>query len=228
MKKVWSLLAGITAMATTATAQIRFAPELGMNFANLHGKYDDAAGDRKKVDGTIKLGVKAGVNADIMLGKRFSIQPGLFYSIKGSKIKEDNLGISSEDNFTLHYFEIPVNFQYYFNDPNEGRLFIGVGPYAGIAFSGKDKYSYPTSEGTEKLKFGNDYPSNDLQRFELGGQVNLGYLLRSGLFFRAMYQGGITNLIPQGNQDVVAKEMDQTLRTTNITVSVGYMIGAKR
>src|SRR5215217_1737333 len=53
MKKVWSLLAGITAMATTATAQLRFAPELGMNFANLHGKYDDATGDRKKVDGTI-------------------------------------------------------------------------------------------------------------------------------------------------------------------------------
>jgi len=109
-----------------------------------------------------------------------------------------------------------------FNDPNEGRFFIGLGGYMAVAFSGHNKFTETTggvsTDRTDDLKFGNDAPSNDIRRFDFGGQANAGYLLRSGIFFRAMYQAGISNMLPQGNRTTG----EATLRSTNITASIGY------
>jgi hypothetical protein len=105
----------------------------------------------------------------------------------------------------------------------------------GIAISGKsiqnDTYTgtgAPSGMDTSiSLKFGNDYPSNDLRRVDFGGQVNVGYVLQSGIFFRGMYQQGFTNLIPQGNQDAFAQATNVRSRPTNITISVGYVLGGR-
>ncbi len=216
MKKI-ILLATCTLMScAAANAQISIAPEVGINLANERFK-TTISGVSKNETGDLKLGVKAGANVNIPLGDHLVIQPGLFYSIKGTKHTEGPL----TENRTLHYFDVPVNIQYMFNDPSEGRFFIGVGPYLGVAFSGHDKLQGGGGNDiTNDLKFGNDAGSNDLQRFDFGGQVNAGYLLRSGIFFRGMYQAGITNLVPQGNSD-------NTIRNSNITISVGYQLGSK-
>jgi hypothetical protein len=79
----------------------------------------------------------------------------------------------------------------------------------------------PAVDETKDLKFGNDAPSNDLRRFNAGAQVNAGYQLRSGIFFRAMYQLGISNLLPQGNRTTG----DASLHDSNITASIGYTLG---
>ena len=233
------LAAGIAAITTTAQAQkISFAPEIGLNLANIHASYKDSSATVKYDDG-IKLGVKVGINANIPIGERLVIQPGLFYSIKGTKREETDAYSSTvneteKNNITLHYADIAVNVQYMFNDPSEGRFFIGIGPYVGVAFSGKSLMS-TTYSGTgaptnppdvdTSLKFGNDFPSNHYRRFDIGGQVNVGYLLRSGIFFRAMYQQGLVNQIPQGNQNALVQDFDLKSKNTNITISVGYMLG---
>jgi hypothetical protein len=239
MKKIMILAAGFAVLASPAIAQISFAPEVGLNLANMHTKYKDLSGAEQKMDDGIKLGVKLGANVNIPVCNNVTIQPGLFYSIKGVKIEEDaSYGTytgTEKNNVTLHYIDIPVNIQYMFNDPDEGRFFIGVGPYLGIAISGKSiqngTYSgtgAPAGFDTSySLKFGNDYPSNDLRRFDFGGQVNVGYLLQSGIFFRGMYQQSITNLVPQGNQDAFTQAMNPRSRPTNITISVGYVLGGR-
>jgi len=218
--------AQMTETSTGSGVHVHIAPEIGLNIANMHGTMPDGAEVNYK---GAKLGVKAGVNADIMIGNNFSIQPGLFYSIKGGK-RDANFGPILghwEDNYTLHYFEVPLNFQYYFNDPGEGRFFIGVGGYVGVPFSGKNKYhrsieGQPDMDGTTDLHFGSNANDNDLERFDFGVSANAGYYLRSGIFFRAMVQRGLANNIPDG------QSTDQTLKLNTYSVSIGYMIGGKR
>lgn len=227
MKKVF-LLASAFCFAYGAQAQVtvKLAPEIGINVGNIKGEHAGFDVDYKSP----KLGVKAGVNADIMLGSNFAIQPGLFYSIKGGKGDETTVLAGNktrvENNITLHYFEVPVNFQYYFNDPGEGRFFIGVGGYLGVPFSGKNKYRTTLNEGviadgTKKLKFGQDNLTNDWERFDAGISANAGYYLRSGIFFRAMIQRGLMNNMPAG-------DADNSYKLNTYTLSLGYMIGGKR
>ena len=244
MKKFMILAAGTMMITSAAFAQIGIAPEVGVNFANMHGRYTDpssASKDDITFKGGTKIGVKVGANVNINVGDRIQIQPGLFYSIKGFKQgspqNRDNgyYLAPTKENMTVHYAELPVNVQYMFNDPGEGRFFIGLGGYVAMAFSGKDKLKadavsvttggvtveQPATDVTNDLKFGNDAPSNDLRRFNAGAQANAGYQLRSGIFFRAMYQYGITNLLPQGNRSTG----DASLHDSNITASIGYVFG---
>lgn len=210
MKKTFLLVA--TALSVTvASAQISIAPELGLNLANWQRKIGD-----EKPNGGLKLGVKAGANVNIPIGNNLAVQPGLFYSIKGMKTSEDN----DKNNITLHYAEIPVNIVYMFNDPSEGRFFVGVGPYLGVAFSGKNLTTNSRGVDTnESLTFGSGKDQN-LARIDYGAQVLVGYLLRSGIFFRGAYQQGIANLVPSeyGNRDKLS------IRNTCFTISVGYML----
>jgi hypothetical protein len=212
MKKIMILAAGI-ALATSASAQISIAPEVGLNLANMHWK--DSAG--KAADDGIKLGFRAGINLNIPLTPdRLVLQPGLFYSIQGMKSEANGLA----RNITLHYAQIPVNLIYMFNDPSEGRFFIGVGPYVGFAVSGKEKrHGGGVADQTISYKFGSEKDQN-LARIDYGAQATVGYLLRSGIFFRGTYQQGIGNLVPseEGNNG-------STIRNTNISISLGYNLG---
>lgn len=214
MTKIIMIAACATTLSTAALAQISIAPEIGLNLANMHYKVGD-----EKLDNGLKLGVKAGVNVNINIADRLVLQPGLFYSIKGMKSEENN----ETHNITLHYAEIPLNIQYMFNDPSEGRFFIGVGPYLGIAFSGKDIYAgvpngTTTTSGTTDFHFGSG-ADQDLARIDFGAGVNAGYLLRSGIFFRGMYQMSISNLKPSEMSG------DMSIRNSVVTISIGKQFG---
>ncbi len=243
MKKTFLLVAATAAFATAANAQMKIAiaPEIGLNIANARLSYLDTGGSRKTEETDLKLGVKIGANVNIPLGHRLVLQPGLFYSIRGYKQDESdayssNINETEKHNVTLHWFDIPLNLQYEFNDPGEGRLFVGVGPFLSVAFSGKDLHSIsysgtgtlpPNMDTNISLKFGNDYPSNNLRRFDFGGQVNVGYFLQSGIFFRGIYQQGGINLIPQGNQTMAASAFKPRVLEYNFTISVGYQLGGR-
>jgi hypothetical protein len=215
MKKLMILAACVTTLSTAANAQIGFAPEAGLNLANMHYKLDDTT----TLDNGIKLGARVGVNVNIPITPdRLVLQPGLFYSIQGMKSDENG----QTNNITLHYAQIPVNLVYYFNDPSEGRFFVGVGPYVGIAFSGKNKFNPGNggTETTEDFKFGSG-ADQDLGRIDYGAQASAGYQLRSGIFFRGMYQHGIGDLVPSESP----AQPEAYINNTCITISVGYLLG---
>jgi hypothetical protein len=245
MKKIMILAAGF-ALAAPAFAQVTISPELGINLANIHQRtYTANSGgtfspSTVNENGGLKIGVRAGANVDFWIADRISIQPGLFYSIKGAKFGSEpavsnKMVATGDNNITLHYAEIPLNVQYYFNDPGEGRFFVGLGGYAGIAFSGRNRYSgefktipgmpneAPTQLGVRDYKFGNDAPSNDIRRFDFGAGANLGYLTRMGLYARAQYQLGLSNMVPQGNRPAAYK--DDKATNSVFTIAVGYQIG---
>lgn len=208
------LVAGIGLAASSAKAQVSIAPEVGLNLANMHFKLDDTT----KLDNGIKLGFRAGVNFNIPITPdRLVLQPGIFYSIQGMKSEENGLS----QNYTVHYAQIPLNLVYMFNDPSEGRFFISAGPYVGIAFSGKNKvHGGGRADTTEKLTFGSG-ADQSLGRIDYGAQAAAGYMLRSGIFFRATYQHGIGDLVPSESP----LQTEAYVNNTCIVLSIGYQLG---
>jgi hypothetical protein len=110
---------------------------------------------------------QVGIIGDIRLGvSALSLQPGLLYTGKGSKIQEGTAGQSGyyKQTFNPRYIEVPVNLVFKAPITRSTRLFVGAGPYAAIGIGGDVK-----TEGTNLLgqvynrerdiEFSNDDPT---------------------------------------------------------------------
>ncbi|RYZ28304.1 MAG: PorT family protein [Chitinophagaceae bacterium] len=92
---------------------------------------------------------QVGVIGEIPLGTSvLSLQPGLLYTGKGSKIQEGTAGQSGyyKQTFNPRYLEVPVNLVFKAPIASSTRFFIGAGPYAAIGIGGDVK-----TEGTNIL-----------------------------------------------------------------------------
>lgn len=132
------LLAGL--FANAQKGQIR----AGINLANISVTENGRVNNANQM-----TSFQVGVIGDLKLGTSLlSLQPGLLYTGKGSKIQEGTAGQSGYYKQTLNprYIEVPVNL--IFKAPIGGatRLFVGAGPYAAIGVGGNVK-----TEGTNIL-----------------------------------------------------------------------------
>jgi hypothetical protein len=221
MKKLLLSFAAFTALYTSANAQIGFAPEVGLNISSVREK---VFGD--KVDGIkSRPGFKIGASVDLPIVGGLSIQPGLFYSMKGGKYKDEysvgSITTTTESKLTLSYLEVPVNVVYKFSREKQG-FFVFAGPYVGYAIGGKTKVKTTTgslsSENTEDVDFGGD--KGDTKRLDVGANVGLGYMISAGGFVRAQYGHGFANLIEGGDSDNYAKN-------SCFAISFGFMLGGR-
>ena len=220
MKKIILSLLAAGAAGISAHAQIGFAPEAGINLATFRQQIDDEDVD----DNRMRAGLRIGAALDFPIVGGLSIQPGLYYSMKGSYYKETDrvLGVSTktEVKTRLNYLDIPINVVYKFSDYKDG-FFISAGPYIGYALDGKMNTKTTVGnnyqERKEDIKFGDE--RGDLKRVDVGGNVGLGYMFPMGLFFRAQYSHGFTNLIEGSDND------DNSLRNSSLAFSLGIMIG---
>lgn len=130
----------------------------------------------------------------------FSIQPGLTLLGKGAKNKfsESYNGstYTSTDKLSTMYIELPVNAIVNFN-AGSGKIFVGAGPYYGIAISDKNKSKYTvdgqTSTEEEDIKFGKG-DDKDLKRGDFGLNFLAGYQLSNGFNIHAGYGLGLSNI----------------------------------
>ena len=110
---------------------------------------------------------QVGVIGDLKLGGSFlSLQPGLLFTGKGSKIQEGSIGQSGyyKQTFNPRYLEVPVSLVFKAPIGSTSRFFVGAGPYAAIGIAGNVK-----TEGTNILgrpytretgiEFSNDDPT---------------------------------------------------------------------
>jgi hypothetical protein len=123
-----------------------------------------------------------------------------------------------------------LNIQYSFSPIKAGHFFAGIGPFLAIAVGGSYSYSgysgqqgFSTSFDTSySLRFGNDIRTSDIRRLDLGGQFNLGFTLSNGIFFRAYYQQGFYNLVPQEDSDPSGQSYPKMRARSNcFTFSIG-------
>jgi hypothetical protein len=100
MKRILAILVLTAALAVPASAQ---SPHMlgikgGLNYFNLYG--DDAE------QASYRVGFAIGAQYSYMFNEIFSLQPELYYSIKGSKNEKE-----SDVKLELGYLEIPVLFK---------------------------------------------------------------------------------------------------------------------
>lgn len=167
MKKIALCL--LLFVAFQASAQnFHFIPKIGLNFANM-----------TNMEGSMKPGLNIGVAGEVMLTNHFAIEPGVYYSMQGTKVDEANLKVKND------YLNIPVLLKGYVY---EGfNLFAG--PQLGFKVSSKAKIS---SSGTSVTT---DAISDAFKSVDFGIVVGAGYQSSVGLLFSLSYNIGLANVL---------------------------------
>ena len=170
-------------------------------------------------------GFHAGAFAEFKF-KKWSVEPGLFYTVKGYKATSNvvqttpggtfNISISGIQ--TYQYIELPVNLLYNFKI-KPGKIFIGGGPYTGYLLSAIGKRN-TTTNGTNvytetKFDIGGDgnFKRND---FGLGGRAGMAF--KNGLQFSAGASFGFTNIVIHNINNNPSVTKNRVL-----SFSVGYL-----
>lgn len=99
MKKLYFSLAALLIGVMVGHAQVVIKPAIGMNFTNLSKDLDD---------GEFKSKVGWQIGGSILLGKKFYVEPGIFYVQKTSEFESSSSSIDDVD-FDLSGIRIPVS-----------------------------------------------------------------------------------------------------------------------
>jgi hypothetical protein len=187
--------------ANCQKAQIGFTA--GSTLANY--KMKDGSEDQS---GNSKAGFTAGVIVNLSAGKNFMIQPGVHWVGKGSKDEEQGHTAS----LTVNSIEIPVNFVY----TSHGGFFIGAGPSASFAVSGKAKLDDVSAD----MHFGNS-SDDDMKGFDFGASVVTGYQSPKGLMIAANFNQGFSNLVP-------GDAGSSSIKSHYFGIRLGYVLKGKK
>jgi hypothetical protein len=97
MKKVLLIFSLTILIAASANAQSGFGIRGGANFFNFGGN------DVSENDYTNRIGFHAGIYASILGGGPISIEPGVYYSIKGTQNDD-----AANTRAVLNYVDVPL------------------------------------------------------------------------------------------------------------------------
>lgn len=175
-KKFFILLAASVLVAGIAGAQHSNSPAGHVNFGVKGGVnlYDIHHDNSTKYD--LKTGYHVGLLGHIHFNRKFAIQPELVLSHQGGRYSFEN----SNSNYTLDYLNIPVLFQYMFD--NGFRL--QAGPQAGFLISAKSK----TDNNSVDIR-------DDYNAFDFGLSLGASYVFPStGFGVDARYNFGLANI----------------------------------
>lgn len=169
MKKIAFLLLLFVAFQVSAQ-EFHFIPKIGLNFANI-----------TNFDGNMKPGLNVGVAGEFMVTNNFAIEPGVYYSMQGSKDEVAGNDVKIKND----YLNIPILLKGYVY---EGfNLFAG--PQLGFKVSSKVKLSQSgTSVSTSEM-------SDVFNTVDFSIVLGAGYQSRMGLLFSLSYNIGLTNTI---------------------------------
>ncbi len=221
--KFFSIAIILTLTASFAMAQMPANPRTafgvlgGVNLQTLNGK--DYTGD--KLENDMIVGYHAGLNIQIPIAPEFYFQPGVLFSTKGAK----NETAPVTRTINLSYIEVPLNLVYKGMLGN-GYVLVGFGPYAGYAFSGKDKYEGGSVSYTNDIEFKNELDASDpltntyFKAFDAGANVFAGYEMAGGLFFQLNTQLGLLKINPEDNR--LPGDNKSEVKNTGYGVSLGY------
>jgi hypothetical protein len=138
-----SLSAALFLVCTASHAQ-RGQFRAGINLANI------SVTDNGRVDQANQLtSFQVGVLTEIGLaGTYLTLQPGIVYTGKGSKVQRGTTGQAGyfKQTFNPRYIEVPLNLLFKAPLGTTSRFFIGGGPYAAMGVGGRT-----TTEGTRAI-----------------------------------------------------------------------------
>ena len=185
MKKTFFAVAILSAFSYRGMAQgkVSFDISAGISSAMVKSESDNQEDNSKS-----RVGLTAGVGMRIPMGTHFSFGTGLNFLQKGGKETQDQ----ATANVILDYLELPLNLLYN-TSGSSGKFFLGAGPSFAYGVSGKVKADVGGNSESAKIKFRNGDES-DLKPFDMGANFITGYQFKSGIFFSANYNIGLSNI----------------------------------
>ncbi len=204
MKKIILLSLCLVSIGIQAQ-QVRFIPKAGVNIANMTDS--DGADPR--------IGLNAGVGAEIAITPEFVVEPGIFYSMQGIKESEGGTTATMKND----YINIPVLAKYYVYE----GLNLFAGPQVGFIVNSKlglDGSALSVSVDTKDV----------FKAIDFGVVLGAGYQLPMGLNFSVNYNLGLLNVFEDNptitveGESIDLKELLGGVESKNnvIQVSVGW------
>ena len=196
----------------------------GYNLANISVSED---GDVDENRGLSSFHV--GLQGDISLIKNIlSIQPGLLFTGKGSKLQSGEPGQNGYYRSVVnpYYIEVPVNVVLKAPLGGDAKFFVGAGPYGAVGVGGKRKLEYQVIgveyNRTDKIEFSDDDPTTQgeegsgygiLRRFAYGLNCTIGFE-GSRAMFSVNYGLGLAKLQSGADNSVDDKNKHRVLSFT--------------
>lgn len=202
----------------------------GVNFANI--SYNDKG---EVDDANMLTSFHVGIMGDLTIAKVFSIQPGIFFTGKGSKIQSGNSSTVTYYKATTNplYIEIPVNAVLKLPlSADNSCFFVGAGPYIAMGVAGKRKiegrYLGVSYNSKDNIEWSNDDPTtfnNEegaglgvMRRFDYGFNATTGFQLNSVLL-SVNYGYGLAKL-----QSGSTSSDDNKNKNRVLSLSVGFKL----
>ena len=190
MKKFLFLVSFAALTVSAANAQSGFGIRGGANFFNFGGS------DVSENDYTNRVGFHAGIYATILPEGPVSVEPGVFYSVKGSQ-NDDGL----DSRAVLDYVDVPVLLRF--------RIGEGFNLFAGPQISFLTNSKFEGEFGGSTLSFDTD----EIKSTDAGLVFGLGYNLPQGFNVQGSYDYGLTPIFKDSDSDVFNR---------GFKVSLGY------
>lgn len=153
-------------------------------------------------------GFHVGGLADISLADHISVQPAVLFNSKGTVYNSDT-------KIKMLAIDVPVNFLY-----KTGGFFLGLGPNLSYGISAKISGESSDQDWYKKQPVGEgDEEKSMLKRFEIGGNLTMGYQFKNNILISTSYTQGLGNL-----SNIEESEFGK-VRTRQVGISIGYMFG---
>jgi hypothetical protein len=204
MKKVFLLLLLSASSLVSFAQSVSLGIKGSVNLASLNNKYSYTT--LRSSTGSI-TSFAIGAFADLRLGN-WSVQPGAYFAGKGGKESQFISGTDLVGGYSAKlnpfYVQVPVPVLYHI-PVVAGEIFLGVGPYAAFAVSGKISgsstyaqegdpgFQSQTTNIDRSLKFGNTQ-GDDLKSRDYGATFLAGFKLTNGILLSANYDLGISDI----------------------------------
>jgi hypothetical protein len=223
-KKKILFLIGCILSSCIAQAQLAIAPEIGISSCSM--KVIPPTPYTLISSGSI-AGGKIGGLADIGLSEHLYFQSGLFFTIKGNT---KSLGYSINDSvqtidqtFKLHYLEIPLYVLFKTGTQGMGRVFFGLGASVDYVVGGRNiMHNYGSAPKQASFDTSTNsmiQAGRDVSDIDVGINFMAGYEFRWGLFLRAYYYYGFTD---------ISNFLDESDKNINYGFSAGYFLSKSR
>lgn len=220
--RILTIVLGLVAVLTTSVQaqNVSVGLKAGLNVASWRGDAVSSFTDAFEESGAITQeylpGFHVGGFVQLPLGQGVSLEPGLYYSQKGTRLSQrlvtdDFLKVKAELTDRTHYIEMPL----LLNLTTAGGFQLYGGPQ--LAYLVKNEVDL--NAGLFGLSMGQEFDYDPgLRSFDFGLLAGLGYEFTNGVRLGAAYEHGLSSL-DEGRKNVDAYNQA-------VKVSLGYRFGA--
>jgi hypothetical protein len=172
-------------------------PEIGLR----GGLILSSTGGADAGNSSIKPGFILGAYLPIVITDFYSLEPGLYYALKGSRVEDD----TESSTFHLHYLDVPVYARIYLA---EGFNLFG-GPQISYLVGSRSRFE---NNGLIII----DTSTDGIRKFDLGVGIGIGYdlPLPVNLNINLGYDWGLLSLDAEGNSNTYNRLLKLTVGYT--------------